>query len=201
VIRTLRGTAAYQAIGTSVSTGLSATAILYTALATDPEPFTKAALAVAAGVVALLETMGVGAGCGNTCVRATAVVNQLEPYLKTNLANYMAQAIPRSASSQTTALKLFDAVWADVVTGCSDPSLGNAGKACISDRQPGGKWDWFAYYRTPIAKDANVAAAPVLQTAAQAVLSAIAPGATISAETASYLPLLIGAAILVWVIS
>jgi hypothetical protein len=35
-------------------------------------------------------------------------------------------------------------------------SLGDAGARCISDRQRGGKWDWFAYYRDPIANDSNV---------------------------------------------
>ena len=43
-----------------------------------------------------------------------------------------------------------------VVTQCSNGSLGDAGARCISDRQRGGKWDWFAYYRDPIASDGTV---------------------------------------------
>jgi hypothetical protein len=40
-------------------------------------------------------------------------------------------------SMQTAYLQLFDGTWAALVKACSDPSLGAAGQACISDRQAG----------------------------------------------------------------
>jgi len=69
----------------------------------------------------------------------------------------------------------FDAIWATLVNMCGNPSTGNAGKRCISDRQsgactwkatadspwPGGPaagqcWNWFNAYRDPISQDPNV---------------------------------------------
>ena len=35
--------------------------------------------------------------------------------------------------------------------GCGSGSYGSAGNRCISDRDRGGQWDWFSYYRDPIA--------------------------------------------------
>ncbi len=120
--------------------------------------------AIGVGLFALLSNVfGLGSGCGQTCVQATAVVNQVEPFLKQNLQAYMAGG--HTLSEQATALQVFDAAWADVLKGCSNPALGDAGKRCISERQAGGSapWcptstgcDWFALYRAPIANDPNV---------------------------------------------
>lgn len=88
----------------------------------------------------------------------TAIVNQVEPILKQNLAGYLAG--PRTVSSQTVALGVFDAGFAYVVEYCDIPQMGAPGKACVSERSPGGKWDWYAYYRDPIANDPNVVPDP-----------------------------------------
>lgn len=87
-------------------------------------------------------------------VASTAIVNELEPLLKQNLDAY--QQGPHTKTSQAAALKNFDDAWAFLVSadGCGTEALGNPGKACIADRSPGGKWNWFAYYRDPIANDA-----------------------------------------------
>ena len=70
-------------------------------------------------------------------------VNQAEQYLKANLASFQAGQIDK-----TSALTYFDSVWAQMPQICALPS---AGSGCMADRSAGGKWDWFAYYRTPIA--------------------------------------------------
>lgn len=88
-------------------------------------------------------------------IRASQVVDEIEPYMASNRDAYFAG--PRNRSSQAQALANFDAMWADVVRACSDPSLGGPGQRCIAERQPGGQWDWFSYYRDPIAGDAAVA--------------------------------------------
>jgi hypothetical protein len=96
------------------------------------------------------------AGCGQTCVQATAIVNQIEPYLKQNVANYLNIPTPRPKSAQTACLGVFTNAWNQVVAACGNAALGSAGQRCISDRQRGGKWDWFSYYYDPIANDSSV---------------------------------------------
>ncbi len=87
-------------------------------------------------------------------VATTQIVDAVEPLLRDNLNGYMAG--PRTRSSQAQALANFDAGWQYVVEHCDIPEMGNPGKACVSDRSPGGQWDWFAYYRNPIANDPQV---------------------------------------------
>ncbi len=86
----------------------------------------------------------------------TQIVNELEPHLKNNLDAYLSG--PRTRASQAAALKNFDDAWAWLASAeaCGNQDLGNPGKACIADRSRGGKWDWFAYYRDPIANDPDV---------------------------------------------
>lgn len=92
-------------------------------------------------------------------VATTEIVNKVEPELKKNLAGYMALPI-HYQSAQTAALANFDAGWQYVVQSCNIPEMGEPGVRCTADRQPGGKWDWFSYYRDPIANDPNVVPDP-----------------------------------------
>jgi len=87
-------------------------------------------------------------------VATTEIVNSVEPYLQQNLSGYMAG--PHTTSSQAQALANFDAGWKYVVDNCKTPEMGTPGKWCVEDRQAGGKWDWFARYRDPIANDPDV---------------------------------------------
>lgn len=81
-------------------------------------------------------------------VATTKIVNDAEPLLKQNLAAF--QASEQTIENQQAALQNFNQIWAKVVEACSSPVYGNPGKNCISDRQRGGKWDWFSYYYDPI---------------------------------------------------
>lgn len=101
----------------------------------------SAAGPIGAGVAALI---GIGVavanlfqGCGQTCVEASNIANQLGDQLTQNLNAYLAIPAPRYASMQAAALNNFDTGWNALVSACSDPTLGSAGKACISDRQQG----------------------------------------------------------------
>lgn len=120
-------------------------------------PFTgpAAPFVLAAAALASLVSQAF-AGCGSSCIRATTIVNQIEPYLKQNVAGYLALPTPRPLSAQQAGVNFFTTTWQQVLNACSDASLGDAGKRCISDRQSGGKWDWFSYYLDPIANDTNV---------------------------------------------
>lgn len=112
-------------------------------------------------------------------VATTQIVNELEPLLRQNLEAF--QAGPQTKTNQEAALANFDSAWAWLASeaACGSPDLGNPGKACISDRQRGGQWDWFAYYRDPVAN------APVSDDSVSALLSGD-----------SMVPFLIGAALI-----
>ncbi len=71
--------------------------------------------------------------------------------MQNNLQAYMNS--PRTPEDQQAALWNFDQLWQAVVQSCSDTRLGDAGRRCINDRIRGGQWDWFSYYRDPIAND------------------------------------------------
>jgi hypothetical protein len=170
------GTVAGQT-ASGIAVGLATAAIL------DPEPFSKVALAIAAGLVTLFQSVfGVGNGCGQTCVQATAIANQVATLLTQNMNNYISQPI-RTVSMQTAALAVFDQAWASMQQGCG-AIAGAAGKDCVTDRaegackwmaSPGGWvtnadgtctfnywgaagsgsscWNWFNGMRDPIAND------------------------------------------------
>ncbi len=133
--------------------------------------------AAIAGATILLTYLIKDSGCGQTCIETSSWANQAEPLLQQNISAYFSVAAPRSQSQQNAALANFDTTWAALVNLCSGYGTGDAGKACISDRQagackwkatanspwPGGPaqgacWNWFNAYRDPIANDPNVVA-------------------------------------------
>lgn len=104
----------------------------------------------------------------------TEIVNAVEPLLQENLQGYLSG--PRTRSSQEQALANFDAGWAYVVEHCQIPEMGNPGQACVADRQPGGQWNWFAYYRDPISNDPDVKPDPIIPDSVSTALGLNAPG-------------------------
>ncbi|MBK8200688.1 MAG: hypothetical protein IPK75_20315 [Acidobacteria bacterium] len=96
-------------------------------------------------------------------VATTAIVNDVEPKLQANLEGFLAG--PRTWESKEQAIANFYAGWQWVVDNCDTPEMGNPGKACVADRQRGGKWDWFRMYLEPIE-----------QTVITGGTSAVAPG-------------------------
>jgi hypothetical protein len=120
--------------------------------------------AVVAGVASLIHSWISRVGPKQK-VASTIVVNQAEPLLQQNLAAWNASS--KSCAEQAVCLAAFDQVWNAVVQSCADPSLGDPGHSCIDDRMPvgmnfsyntfdlvgNGMWDWFAFYRDPIAND------------------------------------------------
>lgn len=83
----------------------------------------------------------------------TQIVNGLEPLLRANMNAYLAG--PGTCADQAAALAAFDSamLWLISPKGCGNGAYGSAGNACVADRSPGGKWDWTAMYRNPIAND------------------------------------------------
>lgn len=137
--------------------------------------------AAVAGLTAVgIAIAGLFKGCGQTCIEATQIANQLQVYWQQNLDHYM-QAPVHYKSLQLAALNNFDTGWNALYKACSDPTLGAAGQRCISERQRGGASSWccnapnavqvgngmctgcdaFADYRDPIANDPNAVPDPV----------------------------------------
>lgn len=171
-----------QTIASGAAQAASLTGTLIGALNGIPIAGPIAAAVASIGVL----LANVFSGCGNTCVEATNLANQAEPLLLQNLQTYM-NAPVHYASLQAAALNNFNLTWAALQQACSNPALGSAGAACISDRQqgachyqtsPGGWqgttyvypgaagsgstcWNWFVGYHDPIANDPTVVPDPV----------------------------------------
>jgi hypothetical protein len=105
------------------------------------------------GIALAVSALGIGNGCGESCIASTEVVNKVEPYLQQNLAAAQQQAAQNggclTSDEQAQAVQTFNTVWQYVVSNCTQVG-GAGGSQCIKDRQAGGKWDWFKMYLTPI---------------------------------------------------
>ena len=152
------GASISQKTGSIVSgAGSVAASLLALSPATGPAaPF----VAIGAGLVAFAtNVLGIGSGCGQACIDATKVANYAECIMQVNINTYMALAPPRYLSQQAAALTVFDQAWSYLQQGCGVVP-GSAGKNCISERNRGGKYDYFARYRDQIASDKCVIADP-----------------------------------------
>lgn len=137
---------------TKVETAVGTSLLTAAAVPSPASPF----LAIAGGISELVGALGIGSGCGQTCITASDYANRTADLGQQNLNVYMALPTPRPKSLQQEALANFDAIWNALVQQCGNPALGSAGQRCISERQRGGKYDFFSYYRDPIANDINV---------------------------------------------
>ncbi len=170
-------------ISAIASTGASATVGILVAMGTLTGPVGAAI----AGVIAVAQLLvSVFHGCGETCVEATTIVNQVEPILQQNLATYLASPV-HTTSLQAAAMNNFQTAWNAVVQNCQNPQLLSAGTNCVAERQqgscayktsPGGWqqasdgswtyvypgangsgsacWNWFVGYLDPIQNDPTV---------------------------------------------
>lgn len=208
------GAAATSTVMESAGASLLGTAGSILALSPTTGPLAPF-VAAAAGVAALLATLGIGSGCGQSCVLSSQYANQAEAALAQNIQAYFAQPAPRDPTSQATAEALFTQVWDDLEAQCNNASLGSAGQNCISDRQegactwkqtttspllpipgepqPGECWNWWNGYYDPIKNDPDVAPASVASTATGDVGSALS---SVGLSSSYAVPLLIGAAVI-----
>lgn len=165
-----------SSIGTPVVTAVAAPSVA-TAIGVSTAVAVPVIGAAIAGVTILITELIANSGCGITCVETSQWADQAAQLLDQNIHAYFSNST-RTVSMQQQALANFDAIWAKLVSMCSDPQTGNAGKRCISDRQAGACtwkqtaskvpswgtpaigecWNWFNGYRDPIASDANVVA-------------------------------------------
>jgi hypothetical protein len=168
-------------------------------------------LIIGGAICDMLAVLGVGSGCGQTCVLSSNYANQAEALLQQNIAAYFNIPAPRPQSAQAAALANFQAMWNDLEAQCGVASLGSAGQKCITDRQAGACtwkqtaaalppwgtppvgacWNWFAGYRDPIANDPAVPDA-VASTAGNAVATTTTDIASLSTSAGSQISTALG---------
>ncbi len=149
-----------------ILTGLSHALIISAAFAP--------AAVITAAIVGLTQIgfliAGLFGGCGDTCVEATRIANDVTAHLQNNLNTYFSTPV-RHASLQAGALNTVDFCFAALRRGCGNPALGDAGVRCINERLIRGgsaPWcptgtgcDYYTVYRDPIANDKEVIPDPV----------------------------------------
>jgi len=69
---------------------------------------------------------------------------------------------PHTAARQKAALQHLDQTWywMNSSQACGNHILGNAGKACMADRSPTGRWPWQVWYRDTIVSNSLNLRAP-----------------------------------------
>ena len=162
-------------------------------------------LAIAGAAASFLAAMGVGSGCGQSCVLSSQYANQIEALLKQNLNTYLALN-PRYYSAQQAAIGVANALLNDLKQQCSNPQLGTAGQNCISERldasachwkdSSGNCWNWIIGYFNPIANDTAVVPDPVAPVNAAATAADSAVSSIASSVSGMSPVLLIGGALL-----
>jgi hypothetical protein len=208
-------------LSTQIEGSIGSALISAAAFAGPAAPF----FLIGGAIAGMLAKFGVGSGCGQSCVLSSEYANQAEALLQQNIAAYFNIPAPRPLSAQTAALANFNTMWNDLTTQCSAPSLGSAGKACISDRQAGACtwkqtaaalppwgtppvgacWNWWSGYHDPIANDPAVPDA-VLSAASTSAVTA-APSSTVTSDVASVesspylIPGLIAAGVLLFLVT
>jgi hypothetical protein len=156
----------------SIGTPIALAAIMGASAAAGP-----VGLAIGAAIVGVTALISSIFGKGNQrASAATERINYAEDLAKKNLEAYMAS--PHTQVNQAAALQNFDDIWAWIVSqdGCGDQDLKSAGEACISERSPGGKYDYRAWYRDPIANAPLTDEPGASSTTAESVLSSVTGG-------------------------
>jgi len=136
-------------VGGSVGSGL----LTAGALTGGPATPWGMGLMIAGGVTMLGTSLlhAFGVGVRNPIEdRDVKTLNELEVLLQQNLQGWNAGS--KTTAEQEQRVAYFDQVFAQLAQLCNDPGLGTEwASGCINDRKQGGKWDWYAMYRTPIA--------------------------------------------------
>lgn len=176
-----------SAATTAAGTGFLAGATVFGMAASAAIPL------IGAAVVGLVEVGMLIAnqfqGCGQTCIAASNIANQVEAILLQNLNHYMSSPV-HYRSLQLAALNNFDTAWRALTQACGNQQLMQAGVNCIENRQQGACfwktspagwvqqngqwvyqtaglagsgdscWNWFVGYRDGIANDPTVVSDP-----------------------------------------
>jgi hypothetical protein len=153
-------TTADVGVGTKIATtGISAVSSAAGAGLLTLAPTLAAALPIAGAVIAvgaLVFSLFHDSRNAEQKVETTQAVNKAAELMQQNLEAW--NASNKNLATQAAALQNFDDLWQQVLNYCGQASEGDPGKRCISERQRGGKYDFFSYYRDPIANDPQAGA-------------------------------------------
>lgn len=188
---------------TQIGSGLLSTVPAVTAAG---GPIAGAAVAAAGGIAELVGAVSrLFQGCGQTCVAATQIVNQVEPYLQQNNQIYFTNP-NRTTADQQAALATVTQIFSMIQQQCGNAQLGSAGQNCISERLGNGMaqgasdctfgttqenqyppycsvpypvgvcWTWVLAYYDPIAQDVPPGGVSQSATADLSSLSSVSGG-------------------------
>jgi hypothetical protein len=192
--RPIRARLGYTSPTTSyISSGIGTAGTI--AAAAIGGPIGLAVAGAAEGAALLFSALGIGSGCGPTCITTSNYANQFTANLQTLQQSWAATRDTQggciTSDQRATFLQAFDGLWTQLSNACQQVG-GQGGKQCIADRQRGGKYDAFAAIRDPITNTPICGA-----TAATGITIAPAPIAVSgSAAATSWWPLAIPAALL-----
>lgn len=142
-------------VGAAIAgTSLAATIMMFSAAAGPFAPF----VALAGGLIGPIASMF--KGCGATCTQATKIADDSQKAAEQIFARWNAEPV-KYYSIQQAALAAMEDIWRYLSGACSSATLGAAGQRCVSERQRGGKYDFFVHYVDPIANDPNIVPDPV----------------------------------------
>ncbi len=155
------------AIGAAITgTSLAATIMLFSSAAGPFAPF----VALAAGLIGPIASMF--KGCGSTCIEATKIADASESAANQLFDAWNAQPV-HYYSVQQAYLAAINDVQKYLFGACSSQTLGAAGQRCVSERQRGGKYDFFSHYVDPVANATNIVPDPVTPGSPSAIISSI----------------------------
>jgi hypothetical protein len=149
---------------------------------------------IIAGVTQILGALGVGNGCGQSCITATQYANAAQSAMETNL-NAAQQTVSENGcltpDEVTTLVNNYNTIWSQMVAGCQTVP-GAAGQNCVSERAPTGKYNYQGAYLAPIL--ALPVCAPTASSVAGSSTTASAMGTTTTSTSSDMTPLLLLAA-------
>jgi len=85
----------------------------------------------------------------------TNIANEAQRHMVSNLEAWRSEPV-HTVELQQQALGNFEMAWQYLVKNCGDPAMGKPGQNCISERDRGGQYDWWAEYYDPIAQDSGI---------------------------------------------
>lgn len=166
LIGTQTATSTGSKVAGGVAAGLATTAGILAAIPGGQIP--AAFLAAAAAIVGPVASMF--KGCGATCQQTTDIANKVATAADQIKSQYWAQPI-RTVSMRDGAVAALQELYQYLIQNCQAVG-GRGGSQCVADRQPGGKYDFYAMNVAPIVNDSAVVPDP----APPNPLAAILPG-------------------------